>query len=78
MNHEKTLEVTDADQVSPEKGSTILQIDNIQVVGLDPNDAEFYTAFPIERRKRLIRKVRIFYSSQESPRLLTIMGTGIG
>lgn len=57
MDREKTLEVTDTDQVSPEKGTSAVFIEDIQVFGLDPNDAEFYANFSEERRKKLIRKV---------------------
>lgn len=41
------------------KGMTILTIDNIQVLGLDPDDAQFYTSFPMGRRKKMNRKVFI-------------------
>lgn len=60
MDREKTLEVTDADQISPEKGTNAVYIEEIQVFGLDPNDAEFYANFSEEKRKKLIRKVRFF------------------
>lgn len=45
----------------PGKGMTILTIDNIQVLGLDPDDAQFYTSFPMGRRKKLNRKVFIYF-----------------
>ncbi|KAF1961134.1 MFS general substrate transporter [Byssothecium circinans] len=41
------------------KPSRIIQIDNFQVLGLDPDDAEFYINFGEEKRKRVIHKVDI-------------------
>lgn len=60
MGHE-TVDEKDVtiSEPPPEKSSTILTIDNIQVLGLDPNDAQFYTSFPMERRKKMNRKVFI-------------------
>ena len=60
MDQEKTLKVIDADQISPEKGTNSVFIEDIQVFGLGPNDAEFYANFSEERRNKLIRKVRVF------------------
>lgn len=37
--------------------SNIVTIDNIRVLGLSADDAEFYTNFPVERKKKLLRKV---------------------
>jgi hypothetical protein len=36
----------------------IVHIDNVQVLGLDPADADFYINFSDERRKRVIHKVQ--------------------
>jgi hypothetical protein len=41
-----------------EKVSRAVAIDNFQVLGLRPEDAEFYTNYPPEARKKLLRKVR--------------------
>jgi hypothetical protein len=40
-----------------ESVTNIVAIDNIQVLGLSAEDAEFYTNFSPERRKKLLRKV---------------------
>jgi hypothetical protein len=42
-----------------ENYAIITTIDNIQVLGLASEDADFYRNFPPERRKRMIRKVRL-------------------
>lgn len=42
-----------------EKPHQIVQIDNIQVLGLHPDDAEFYNNFSPERRKKVIHKVDV-------------------
>lgn len=34
-----------------------IEIDSFRVLGLDPDDADFYASFPLERRKRIVRKV---------------------
>ncbi|GIJ99653.1 hypothetical protein Aspvir_003654 [Aspergillus viridinutans] len=39
--------------------TNIVTIDNIRVLGLNADNAEFYTNFPVERRKKLLRKVDI-------------------
>lgn len=40
-----------------EKGPVVRMIDNIRVLGLSEDDAEFYANFTPEQRKRTIRKV---------------------
>lgn len=45
------------DSVHAAKPHQIVQIDNFQVLGLDPEDAEFYINYPDEKRKRVIHKV---------------------
>lgn len=40
-----------------ESVTNIVTIDNIRVLGLSAEDAEFYTNFPMERRMRLLHKV---------------------
>ncbi|KAL3488810.1 major facilitator superfamily domain-containing protein [Aspergillus germanicus] len=42
-----------------EKVPRAVAIDNFQVLGLRPEDAEFYTNYPPEARKKLLRKVDI-------------------
>ncbi|KAF7164714.1 hypothetical protein CNMCM6106_001126 [Aspergillus hiratsukae] len=39
--------------------TNIVAIDNIQVLGLSAEDAEFYASFPPERKKKLLHKVDI-------------------
>ena len=46
-----------ADSVQVSKPHQIVQIDNFQVLGLDPEDADFYINYPEEKKKRVIRKV---------------------
>ena len=46
-----------ADSVYATKPHQIVQIDNVQVLGLDPADADFYINFSEERRKKVIHKV---------------------
>lgn len=40
------------------KTPQIVKIDNFQVLGLAPEDAQFYTNYSEEQRKTVIRKVR--------------------
>ncbi|KAL4898548.1 major facilitator superfamily domain-containing protein [Aspergillus ambiguus] len=42
-----------------ESVSHIVTIDNIQVLGLSPEDADFYIHFPPEKRKRMLWKIDI-------------------
>jgi hypothetical protein len=37
----------------------IIELDNFKVLGLSPEDADFYTAFSPSRRKKLLRKIDI-------------------
>lgn len=39
------------------KASNVTEIGTFRVVGLTPEDAEFYTSFPEERRKKVFHKV---------------------
>jgi hypothetical protein len=41
-----------------EKTQQTVAIDNIQVLGLSSEDADFYTNYPPEARKKLLWKVR--------------------
>jgi hypothetical protein len=45
------------DSVYASKQHQVVQIDNVQVLGLDPADADFYINFSDEKRKRVIHKV---------------------
>jgi hypothetical protein len=45
--------------VRDEKPHQIVQIDNFQVLGLHPDDAEFYANYSEEKRKKVIRKVDV-------------------
>jgi len=47
------------DSVHAAKPHQIVQIDNFQVLGLHPEDADFYNNYSEEQRKRVIHKVRI-------------------
>lgn len=40
-----------------ESVTNVVTIDNIRVLGLSADDAEFYTNFPVETKKKLLRKV---------------------
>lgn len=44
-----------------EKSRQIIQIDNFSVLGLSSEDAEFYINYPMEKRKKVIHKVRFPY-----------------
>jgi hypothetical protein len=41
------------------KPHRIVEIENFQVLGLQPDDADFYTNFSEERRKKIIHKVDV-------------------
>lgn len=45
------------ESVHDAKPHQIVQIDNFQVLGLSPEDADFYTNYTEEQRKRVIHKV---------------------
>jgi hypothetical protein len=46
-----------AESVGAQKSNQIIQIDNFQVLGLEPDDSEFYINFGEERRRKVIHKV---------------------
>jgi hypothetical protein len=48
-----------SDSIPDSKPHQIVQIDNFQVLGLHPEDAEFYTNYPDEKRKAVIHKVDV-------------------
>lgn len=48
-----------SESVENAKTHQIVQIDNFQVLGLHPEDADFYINYPEEKRKKVIRKVDI-------------------
>jgi hypothetical protein len=43
-----------------------VKIDNFQVLGLDPAEADFYINFSEERRKKVIHKVNQAYDQPSS------------
>ena len=45
------------DPVHQERVPAIVTIENFRVLGMDPQDEEFYMGFSEERRKRVTRKV---------------------
>lgn len=45
------------DSIQASKAPQMVKIDNIQVLGLAPEDADFYINYPEEKRKRVLRKV---------------------
>ncbi|KAI9043582.1 putative MFS transporter [Aspergillus affinis] len=47
------------DPVHQERVPAILTIENFRVLGMDPQDEDFYMGFSEERRKRVIRKVDV-------------------
>lgn len=47
------------DSLHETKAHQIVQIDNFQVLGLHSEDAEFYTNYSEEKRKKVIRKVDV-------------------
>ncbi len=44
-----------------EETPTVVQIESFRVLGLDPDDAEFYSSYSEEKQKRVVRKVYDFY-----------------
>ena len=40
-----------------EEAPTVIQIETFRVLGLSPEDADFYTNYPEEKRKRVVHKV---------------------
>jgi hypothetical protein len=47
-----------AESIDSPKPHQIVKIDNFQVLGLAPEDADFYINYTEEQRKRVIHKVR--------------------
>jgi hypothetical protein len=59
--HERENDLADEKECSSENVenyAVVTTIDNIQVLGLPSDDAYFYRNFPVEKRKKLLRKVR--------------------
>ena len=52
------VEIVDKHSGHLEHVPNVLEIDNFRVCGLDVDDADFYTSFPPERRKKVFRKVQ--------------------
>ncbi|KAL1612012.1 hypothetical protein SLS60_000235 [Paraconiothyrium brasiliense] len=62
LNQEKTeIQFTDEkrDSLDETKPAEIVQIDNFNVLGLSVEDADFYTSFSQQRRKKVIHKVDV-------------------
>jgi recombinational DNA repair ATPase RecF len=62
MNERRSLEKADIEIVDDrpshvEKPSQVVEIGTFRVVGISPEDVEFFTSFPEERRKKIFRKV---------------------
>lgn len=62
MADTRTLEKRDIETVI-EDGShvehkpQVIEIGNFRVIGLDPDDADFFINYPEEKRKKIFRKV---------------------
>lgn len=50
-----------------EQVPAIVTIENFRVLGLDPEDEDFYLNYPQERRKMIRRKVGIFRTCYDEP-----------
>lgn len=48
-----------------EAAAGIVEIDTFRVLGLNAEDAEFYTKYPEEKRKKVFRKVKIHITSND-------------
>jgi hypothetical protein len=60
LSEKNEIQYLDEDKpasIYPSKPHQIVKIDNFQVLGLDPADADFYINFSEERRKKVIHKV---------------------
>ena len=56
-NSLEEIDRTVSEPVQQKEVPTLLTIDNFQVLGLHPDDANFYINFPEERRKKVTWKV---------------------
>jgi hypothetical protein len=57
--HDRENDLADEKECSSENVenyAVVTTIDNIQVLGLGSEDADFYRGFPPERRKKLLQK----------------------
>ncbi|KAF2177429.1 putative MFS transporter [Zopfia rhizophila CBS 207.26] len=61
QNEKREIQVVDdkPESVGPEKTHQVVSIDNFRVLGLDPDDADFYINYPEEKCKRIIHKIDI-------------------
>jgi MFS family permease len=64
MNERRSIEKADIEIVGDrpshvEKPSQVVEIGTFRVVGISPEDVDFFTNFPEERRKKIFRKVDI-------------------
>lgn len=66
MATKNSIEKNDLDldhKVSHLEGAAeVTEIGTFRVFGLDPDDADFYTNYPEEKRKKVFRKVRMLWS----------------
>lgn len=58
--------VESIDEDGPKVLPNITEIGTFRVLGLNPDDADFFTNYPEEKRKRVFRKVRRL-SEQDQP-----------
>lgn len=63
---EELIDLKGCSSENVENYAIITTIDNIQVLGLASEDADFYRNFSPERRKRMIRKVILILLPLES------------
>ena len=61
MSRKSSLDAQDLglkpDHAHVEEAPTVIEIETFRVLGLSPEDADFYTNYPEEKRKRVIHKV---------------------
>lgn len=51
------VQVIEKDVAHLEAAANVIEIDTFRVLGLSSEDADFYTNFPEEKRKKVFRKV---------------------
>lgn len=69
---EKDIYVKAEEAVHHEGAAHIVEIDTFRVCGLSSEDADFYTNYPEQDRKKVFHKVKISRSSQRQQPWLTI------
>lgn len=74
MSHKSSMEHPDLafkpahDHV--EETPVVVEIESFRVLGLDPDDAEFYSNYPEAKRKKVVRKVGLFTPFTYTSRLI--------